>query len=63
MKRITTLAQLAKAVEEKRSVVGKHGMFERKGHLPAAWVMNLSGAFLHDLMYRGLFIYTKSTSK
>lgn len=55
--RIRSLEGLMQAVQRKKAVTcPSHGIFRHRP-LPAAWVINLSGAILNRLIIDGLFIY------
>lgn len=60
--RITSLQELAKAREEKKSVHCP-GLRCFAGPSPAAFVMNYTGDLLHRIIQSGLFIYTPKPKK
>jgi hypothetical protein len=62
MKRISSLSGLMKAVKTKNAVMcpGSHAF---RGPIPAAWVVNLSGAILYRLINNGLYYYERKEIK
>ena len=57
--RIYNLGQLNEAVKEKRSVIVPTSAWRKP--LPAAFMLNLSGAILLKCFDLGMFIYEKGT--
>lgn len=57
-KRITCLADLVLAREQKRAVTCDTSM-AFKGPIPAAFVLNLSGEILFRLISGGMWVYEK----
>lgn len=55
---IFTLLDLFQAVKEKKAVVVPALWLWRKPH-PAAFVINLSGIIILDMINKGMFIYKK----
>jgi len=55
---ITSLAMLARAADQKRAVIG--AMSHRpESHLPAIFVLNMSGWKLHIMIRDGLYLCGK----
>jgi len=61
-KRITTLEQLAAASAAKKAIVTRTQFFTNR-HMPAAFILNMSGSVLHCMMRQGMFIYTPKQSQ
>ena len=59
--RVTTLAELALLSEAKRSVIcPKHPAWNRPR--PAAWIIQLPGAMLLNMMECGMYVYEKGNT-
>jgi len=60
MKRITTLKQLHKAVQNRRSVICPRFRVWSNPR-PAAFVMHLPGCVLYSMIKRGMYLYDRRT--
>jgi hypothetical protein len=58
--RIKTLAQLAKAAADCKSVVIPHSSFQRS---PAAFIFSLQASMVHRYITSGMFIYKPRKKK
>lgn len=59
--RVNSLHELIDAAKSRRSVFMERGMFERP--TSAAWVANMSGTMIYNLLGRGLYLYEKTKGK
>ena len=58
--KVETLQQLFKAVENRRAVFQPSLQGALSKPQPAAWVINMSGAVLYQILKQGLFIYERA---
>jgi hypothetical protein len=61
--KILSLADLQKCVDEKRAVFCPALQPFRARHIPAAFIMQMSGKTIHQLIKTGLYIYLKTEGK
>jgi hypothetical protein len=59
-KRIKTFEQLAKAADERKSIVWGSTNYKGWKPTPAMWALNWSGGFIRNVLHCGMWIYKKA---
>jgi len=63
-RQITSLAQLVQAAQEKKAVMGNHGLFPaHRPYMPAAFIASMQGLTIHQVMLAGMWLYEKEPKK